>query len=65
MRMLENFTAALLAGSITIPLAATALLAFTVAAFAAFLLPSGNVGAHLGLPQLLVRRNATAHLVAP
>lgn len=45
MRMLENFTVALLAGSITIPLAATALLAFMVATFAAFLLPSGNVGA--------------------
>ena len=43
--MLENFTVALLAGSITIPLAATALLAFTVAAFAAFLLPSRNAGA--------------------
>ena len=43
--MLENFTVALLAGSITVPLAATALLAFMVATFAAFLLPSGNVGA--------------------
>ena len=41
----ENFTFALQAGSITIPLAATALLAFTVVAFAAFLLPSGNAGA--------------------
>ena len=41
----ENFTVALPAGSITIPLAATALLAFMVATFAAFLLPSGNAGA--------------------
>ena len=64
MRMLENFTAALLAGSITIPLAATALIAFTVAAFAAFLLPSGNAGAHPGLPHLLVRHNSTEWLVA-
>ena len=40
----DFFTLALPAGSIAIPLAATALLAFMVAAVAAFALPSGNAG---------------------